>query len=37
MDEFIHTQNTQLAKLFETLDHQLRKDIVATLFSSGDQ
>ncbi len=37
MDEFKQTQNAQLAQLFDTLDHQVRDDIVATLLQSGDQ
>jgi RNA polymerase-binding transcription factor DksA len=37
MDEFTQTQYAQLAQLFDTLDHQLRDDIRATLLQSGDQ
>jgi RNA polymerase-binding transcription factor DksA len=37
MDEFTKTQNTHLARLLDTLDNQLRTDIVATLLQSGDQ
>ncbi len=37
MDEFTQTQNARLAQLFDTLDHQLRDDICATLLQSGDQ
>ena len=37
MNEFTKTQNAHLARLLDTLDHQLREDIVATLSQSGDQ
>ena len=37
MNEFTKTQNTHLARLLDTLDHQLRADIVAALLQSGDQ
>ena len=37
MNDFTKTQNAHLARLLDTLDHQLREDIVATLLQSGYQ
>ena len=37
MDEFTKTQNAQLVRLLDMLEHQIRDDIVATLLQLGDQ
>lgn len=37
MDDLTKTQKAHLARLLDTLDHQLREDIIAIPLQSGDQ